>query len=195
MREFLKNYASFLLLAAALLLIYFGLKPVLAGLKERSLELAVVQKEVENKKQKLETLTSLAGEIKSKSDLLAKVNTALPSEPDYPSLLVMLESIASQSNVLLQSLQPGQAAGNEAPLDITVQGNFSALKTFLSNLEQNSRPLLVKSINIVADATGDLLSATLRIGAAYNAGKTDGGATAPPSVKSTPDKSGSKEEE
>lgn len=168
MKEILKNYASFILIIVALVLIYFGLRPALAGLRTRSLELGVAQKEVEAKNQKVKTLTSFAEEIKKEAGLIAKVNTALPDESDWPSLLVMLESIVRESGVNLQNLQPGQAASNEAPLDVTVQGSFSGLKTFLANLEQNSRPLLVKSINIVADSTGNALNATLKIGAAYN---------------------------
>lgn len=75
---------------------------------------------------------------------LFQLARAMPDTPDMPGLLLELSHLANASSVELAGLQPGPAAAltdgaTAIPLQLTVQGSWSNVTTFLRNLRDNVR--------------------------------------------------------
>ncbi len=130
--------------------------------------------------------TQLALNVKAVEQLVEKynqlenrvqlVNDALPTKPDFPTLVAMTESIAGASGVKLKAVNtalnttaPTAAAAAPVAVAISgpvpfvysavVSGNYDSMMKFLANLELSSRPIRVLSIvhtGATADQTVDV---------------------------------------
>lgn len=96
----------------------------------------------------------------SKADI-AKVENILPDNSDTAGLLVQLETLALKNNLFLasvdineapESIRAKEAIGGVAKIDINLNlvgsrtGDYSGLKTFLTDLENNLRLFDVNSV-------------------------------------------------
>jgi hypothetical protein len=85
---------------------------------------------------------------------------ALPSKYDFPALATSLEKILSDEHVEIQGItgtddEVAQAAGTsssptpiEMPFEITVQGNYKAIKNVIEAFQHSIRPIKVTSMEV-----------------------------------------------
>lgn len=144
----------------------------------------VVENDLVAARQKSEKLSEVLSEAKTIESNLEVVQQALPAEDDVPALITQLEQVAKQSGVGVQHLGFGEgakpsseaeeaeppsakASGGEIKtisLTTVVGGSYSALQTFLRNLEDTSRVVNVTNFRF---SPGQELSVTLGLEAFY----------------------------
>ena len=164
------------------LLIYFGLKPILAKLKSANTEVKVKKEELSLKEKKLDNLKTIKSKLETVKGDLELLQKALPKEEDIPGVLVSAEALASQSGLLISSFTPSTEkkatatppAGEEGatglgsvPFNLSLSGSYPALLTFLTNVENNLRPTSVSSVNITGGGTDKPLSINLKMVSYY----------------------------
>jgi Tfp pilus assembly protein PilO len=115
-------------------------------------------------KQNLEAIPQLQSNYANLGARGQLVLDSLPSTPDFPAAVSMLEVMAGTSGVRLKSVSPGdtevqlasaetsgqgQLASGAQPVSIrlTVEGSYDSLLSFYKNIELSSRPLKVVSID------------------------------------------------
>lgn len=169
------KYSNYLLPAVTGIIVLFLLLWVV---KPRFSEIFQLKEKIAQSKQDVVTLnnklTALQGFDRDK--LLAdarKVEIALPSEKDLPSLLSILERLAAETGAAIASVQltPGQIAptggGGEAanfPVKVTIAGSFAQIKSFLGSVTNASRVVTVRNLTITSSTTQQAsLSATLNL--------------------------------
>lgn len=112
------------------------------------------EEELSKRKEDLQDLRNTAEELKSYQDQLAKINFALPPDPDLPALFDFLQKAASQSGLFLKSIshsatQPSSEIKGleETSISLELSGSYLSLKNFISNyLEVTSRLIETESI-------------------------------------------------
>ena len=183
--------ASILTFIVALLIILFPIRflwnsnqDLFKEVKEKRKELSYL----EDKEGKLEKLEDRKEELEVQKD---KVLNALPEEKDQARILTQVEYIAatagfnakenkdqsSESSAPLETpegtVSKTPLGVTEVPLEISSEGTYSALKTFLENIETAIRIINVGSMDISLKEEGtNTLQITLKAKAFF---KTLGG--------------------
>lgn len=151
-------------LLLSILILAFLVRPAWAGLQELGREIPVEQQKRDLAKQDLENLKDAETFFDERGDEVEIVNTALPVEPQVPSILLILEGLAVDSGVQLDGFTPqqiGAQGGVAEPQDrpagadtLEITANFSGrypqLINFLYSLERSLRIVDVKVINVNA---------------------------------------------
>ncbi|HEY8109109.1 MAG TPA: type 4a pilus biogenesis protein PilO [Patescibacteria group bacterium] len=151
-------------LLVSVLVAAFLVRPAWSRLQELGKEIPVEQQKRDLAKQDLENLKAAKSFFDEKSDDVETVNSALPIEPDVPSILLILEGLAVDSGVQLDGFTPqqigvesGVAQQQNKPtgvdsLEITANfsGRYPQLITFLYGLERSLRLVDVRVINVNA---------------------------------------------
>ena len=104
-------------------------------------------------------LTDLLGEIEDRQEALVKVNNALPDQFDMAPIVFFLQQKATQSGLLMQSVNFSEVASSNQEEDgdsssqlkkvdftLNINGGYQGLKGFLASLERSSRIFDVQSI-------------------------------------------------
>lgn len=92
---------------------------------------------------------------------LATVSQYLPSSPDLPGFIRLVQRAATQSGIDLNSIAPGlpadlpDARGVETiSVTLTIEGGFRRIEDFLSRLENLERVVEVRTITLAPGQTG-----------------------------------------
>jgi Tfp pilus assembly protein PilO len=113
------------------------------------------------KNTEFQTKTEYFNEIKETTiildtypEALAKISSALPTDPALPLLTNFLQTSASATGMSLDKISidsadqaSGQKKFKETVLTLEVSGSYSAFKNFLSGLEKSSRIINVSSLS------------------------------------------------
>ena len=119
-------------------------------------------------------LKQLQGEYNGLGSLRDTIATALPTKPSLPQLWAMMENIGNSSGVGISSVSSASTSDAEAPagggvqqLPITVsaQRSYTAIQSFLANMELSSRPLRVT--NVAISGTNNQIQATMTVTTYY----------------------------
>lgn len=152
-------------LLLSVLILMLLVRPAWSKLQELGQEIPVEQQKRDQAKQDLENLESAKSFFDDQTEQVDTINTALPIQPDVPSILLILEGLAVDSGVQLDGFTPQQIADQagvaqqqqSAPtgvdsLEITANfsGRYPQLITFLYSLERSLRIVDVKAINVNA---------------------------------------------
>lgn len=187
-----KSWLPLLLVLLAIILIIWVLRPMLNTFKSSALNTAIKKQQLKDLNGRIEDLNALKGEFRQASRDIEIVSQALPSGPNIPEVISMLEGIAAKSGVSLANMQPEETQGGaEVIFQVTFSGSFEQMNNFFSNLEKNIRPLNIKTLTVSGSAqdNSSSLSATAKIAAPYVASfvttlpQSNGETT--PSVKET----------
>src|SRR5688572_28286410 len=113
------------------------LKREIAALEVTANKLAEFQREVALLEAKLETLKRI-----------------LPPEKETPDLMRKVQSLASQSSLLIKSFTPGATVNKEFyqewPITMTVEGNYHNLGIFFDRVSRLSRHVNIGNIKIAS---------------------------------------------
>jgi len=149
-------------------------------------QLATAENDLVIARQKSEKLGKILSEVKMVAGDLEMVRTALPAGDDVPTLITELEQVAKESGVSVQHLGFGEGKKETAEGKITltavVSGSYSALQTFLQNLETISRVVNVTNFRFspTQKTEGEpSLSITLGLEAFYLVGAETASSEAP----------------
>jgi len=105
--------------------------------------------------------------------------TALPTKPSLPQLWATLENIGNTSGVTTNSVSASVTSDVEAPaggsvqqftISVSAQGSYTAVQTYLENLELSTRPMRVTNITI--SGTNNTVQTNLTV-TTYHQGAAD----------------------
>ena len=103
----------------------------------------------------MQTMQRLRREWDQISGRLAKVEAAIQQDRDQRNLITLLDSLATSSNVKIDSLQEGRASSEggyeETKVDVSLKNvTLAQVVKYLNNIESAPRPLSIKSLRIKA---------------------------------------------
>jgi Tfp pilus assembly protein PilO len=140
--------------------VYFGLMPLNRNLKDLRLQVAAKRQEANDLDTKVSNLKKLQSQFASKSQDIERLKLALPSNVKADEIFIMLDSLATDSQLTLESIQPEQVSVNQAQassdtvnVTATVSGNFSGMTAFTEGLKNNIRPVTIKNVSLVTAGT------------------------------------------
>ena len=155
--------------ALAVVLLFF-----LLILKPKFSQISEVRAEIEGERQTTQTLEIRLRQLQAAqrnqvetTARLAALNRALPANPDLPSLIRQLQSIATRSGMDLLSIAPSPPTALEnstgvevVSVNLQLTGGFFRLESFMTRLEDLPRVVEVASISIAptTDQTTGLIS-------------------------------------
>lgn len=133
-------------------------------IEEKRMEIATKDQNIENLKKTKETL------IKNYQAQLAKVNSALPSDPNLATLLDFFQKVSSQQGLVLVEISPFLSRSSEeieglkeTEFSLILSGDYSSLKNFLSAVEKSARLIEVEKISFLNPEKEGSLDIELKI--------------------------------
>lgn len=151
------NYPIAITLSLFLFLILFaGLTfPKYQNLRELSRRIELEEIELKNQQKYFQSLVEISEKLKDYQSELAKINSALPSDPSLSSLLNFLEKASSQTGLVLKGIGSATFVASttkteglrETSLGIVVAGSYPSFKNFLSVLEKSARFIQIESLS------------------------------------------------
>ncbi|MSU76346.1 hypothetical protein EXS54_02680 [Patescibacteria group bacterium] len=181
-------------LLAVILVFVFLMRPAWSTLKQLGNEIPKEQQASNLSAADATSLDQAKKFFQDNQQAVETVNTAVPIQPEVPSILVTLESLAKQNGVFLTSFSPqqvgvqGQSGQSGAPGSGTAQlvnppgvdsievtanfrGPYNSLMNFLYSLERNLRLVDVKTLTV--NSSGGTLEGNISFKAYYK--QVDGG--------------------
>ncbi len=169
-KEFLSNRETMAKGAASLSLIlvfalaYFILRPINISYKDSKINIENLKKEKEILTEKKVKLNNLEKSLKENEMFIARVEDSLPGDSDIPEILVTLEEIAKKHSLYISNLSPKEVTEQKVGARNTSQikkeewkttmiqfdlvGRYLDMKNFIEDLEENIRPVNIKSVKI-----------------------------------------------
>lgn len=137
--------------AVAILAIWFGLVPQFGAIGKTQSEIARLSGEVGNKTREVNALRKLLKDPGATGGTLNLLSLAVPSEPQIPELLIMVQAMATRAGLTLVNATPSATpAGTK--MDITLKGGYSGMVNFLDILNRNLRPGVVQNFAIISQS-------------------------------------------
>jgi len=136
---------------------YFLGWPKYMEFKTEKIELETKDEEIELKEKYFSRLENYSAEFLEYANELAKVDTALPTDPSMPALFNLILKITAENGLILNSIDFGGLSSpekkegegiQEIPFSFSVSGSYSALKNFLSVIYKNARLFEIVSITL-----------------------------------------------
>ena len=134
---------------------------------------------LEEESARIEAVRRLFDEYGSISTLESTLKKALPSDEEIPSVINQLHGMAKASGITIESLDislPAIKPNNqddvirpvgEVQVSLTLSGNYSEIKSYLSSLETNVRVMDVKRLSLNGGTEGETLSYDIVVNAYY----------------------------
>ncbi len=115
--------------------------------------------------------------LKKFEEEISKIDSALPVDPYLPSLCNFLQLTASQNGLVLKKITPSltsllkeelikkgfSSQIKETGMNLTVAGDYSAFKSFLSDLEKTARMIETESVSFSSSEKEAPIDFNLRI--------------------------------
>ena len=142
---------------------FFLLWPEISKYSDFGLKIKAKDLELKNQEKYFSQISDLNEKLKGYQPELDKIDSAIPSEPSVPSLLDFIQGISAQSGLIFNKLSSFSITALKKPTNaeeqttlterlkeisiaFEVSGSYSALKNFLSKIEESSRLVEVDSI-------------------------------------------------
>ena len=171
-----KRYLFLILtFGASIFFLLFAISPTIstiANLKKQITDNKFVEQKLS---QKISNLSALSQSYNQISPDLPTVMNAIPQKPEAPTLTAQIQSVAGNSNVTLTNIQISSLDFNNQVATISSAVNFNAtatgkyedLQTFLNNIVDVQRLILINYINISGSGNADSSQLQIRGTAFY----------------------------
>jgi Tfp pilus assembly protein PilO len=148
-----KIYLSAILIIVAGF-IFFGLSwPLYDNIKALKIAIADREGQYKDRKEIIDMISKLTQDYKDHSADISRFSIIVPKEKDSAELVSMVQAMASQNGLQLNSLKLLQPIDNQGKdsyytegIDMNLVGNYPSLKSFLYSVEKNIRILDVQAI-------------------------------------------------
>ncbi len=167
---------------AVIIFAIFAIRPTLLTMSDLIKELNDKQALSQSLTQKVAALSSAQTEYTNSQDKLAILDEAIPPEPRFGEAVAIIEKIASENNLLIQSVQAkavpkedSTATGSaektrvSTPIVVTVQGDYPTIRNFVNALQTTRRLLVIDSVifNVSDTRSQKVLRAVITINIQY----------------------------
>jgi Tfp pilus assembly protein PilO len=152
-------FLSILLIGSSLIFGIFVVFPRFQAFSVIQKELEVKQAELESRESYFAHLADLQDRINAE-ELVAKIDAAIPNDPQLPALHDFLQSTAAESGLSLRSVAASQnppAQGmrlGRISASLQLGGSYEGLKVFLSSLMRASRVTDIDSVSFSSPQAG-----------------------------------------
>ncbi len=121
----------------------------------QALQQKIIQarQELQVKDEYITSLYDLSSELEKHKEEMAKIDTALPSEPSLPVLFNFFQQVSAQNGLILKNITVNVTPNSEdseiqeIDIQLSVIGSYSSFKNFLFNLEKSARLFEVENIS------------------------------------------------
>lgn len=152
--EFDRPIAIAVIFFIILLLMFFLVIPEYNKFKELQIESAEKRAEFNAKYEYFSEITRVFDELKNYKDSINKIDSALPSAPDFGRLSYFFQKKAKEDGLIIKDLflakyspaSPGSEV-KEIVFSLNISGSYSALKNFINSLEKSARLFEITSIS------------------------------------------------
>lgn len=173
---------------------YFYVAPEVSELRQLRLNSQALAADRQAYELQISQVTALDTRLDAQQSVLDQLAVAIPARPAVDELIVALQAMASQSGIILSTIQPAaESSSDGVSATISARGSYSGLHLFLEELAKNQRPIKVTELALSAasDVTGaSLVNASIQLVAATvgaGSGATDAhGEAAAASAESVP---------
>ncbi len=137
---------------------FFVVMPKMNQIKDLRAQQKSENKELESAKATLDRLKGLKKNSAKIEAEMAGLKLKMPENPQLPSLLIEINTIASEAGIDFITISPGELSQleeyAEIPLNITITGRFFDLIDFLYRIRSNVREIKVTSVSIGEGSEG-----------------------------------------
>lgn len=149
-------------------LAFVSVKPLTLEVRTTNAEIKAYQDQSGLLTQKIDKLKQLKPELASAKTELDNLKMAMPAAQQIPEVLVMVEALAMNNGLKITGTDiTPDTAGNEVGVNMIASGSYDNLAAFTVKLEQNLRPIKIKSLNITSSAETSEISAAIGMGILY----------------------------
>jgi Tfp pilus assembly protein PilO len=153
-----------LLAGGAVMFFFFGYRPRSAHLADVRSQIAMVTQELEANRMAAATLPNLELEVLHLRAEMEGSNKQLSRQSDFGPFMTDIANASKQSNVRKLAVTPGlierhdQDLFEQQPINITFEGDFISVFTFLRQIEDMPRLTRVQSLNVsgIPSQNGDV---------------------------------------
>lgn len=150
-------------LLASILLVIFFIVPKTSEIKTLANEVAAKEQELELGKQKVAAIREAVKLIASAKKEVETLNVSIPKSPSADEALAQMQDIASQSEIKVVEATVGGASDGYQEITITMSGSYSNMVSFLDKMQNNLRPIEVKTINLFYNEETEEISMSLNL--------------------------------
>jgi len=158
-----------ILLLVSIIAWFAVLNPQVEKFSENALSAKKLDVEVLSYQQRLKDIADIKSKGNTITETLRLMYLAMPRSSQIPETLVMIESIASTSGVVLSSASVGSPSGSEVPVTLSFGGNTTTVSKFLDAIYANVRTATIKSQSVSSDENGNL-NVSIGLGLVYQGG-------------------------
>jgi type IV pilus assembly protein PilO len=130
------------------------LSPAMEEEKQKTARLESLQREIRALEVTANKLAEFQREVALLEAKLETLKRILPPEKETPDLMRKVQSLASQSSLLIKTFTPGQTINKEFyqewPINMSVEGNYHNLGIFFDRVGRLSRLVNIGNIKIGA---------------------------------------------
>jgi type IV pilus assembly protein PilO len=128
------------------------LSPAMEEEKQKTARLEGLQREIRALEVTANKLAEFQREVALLEAKLETLKRILPPEKETPDLMRKVQSLASQSSLLIKTFTPGQTVNKEFyqewPINMSVEGNYHNLGIFFDRVGRLSRLVNIGNIKI-----------------------------------------------
>ncbi len=162
----------FLSVGAVIFFAVFAIRPTLLTMSDLIKEIEDKTKLDQQLAQKAAALSTVQAEYLQLEDRLVVLDEAIPAtQPEFDKNLKIIEKIASDNQLVISSIQVSEIPKDEdpeiefsqrqritVPISVTVTGDYLKIKSFIDQLGENRRALIVESVVFSVNETRDTKS-------------------------------------
>lgn len=130
------------------------LSPAMEEEKQKTARLENLQREIRALEVTANKLAEFQREVALLEAKLETLKRILPPEKETPDLMRKVQSLASQSSLLIKTFTPGQTINKEFyqewPINMSVEGNYHNLGIFFDRVGRLSRLVNIGNIKIAS---------------------------------------------
>jgi len=171
----------FLSIMAVIFFAIFAIRPTLVTMSDLVKELEEKRELDQNLSQKIASLATVQSQYQSSQNQLAVLDEALPSNPEMIKTLKIIEKMASDQQLAINSLQISEIPTNSTetttqklkrisyPISVSIEGDYPGIKNFVEAVQNSRRALTTESIvfSLQEKQGTRSLQATITISAHY----------------------------
>jgi Tfp pilus assembly protein PilO len=158
----------------SIILVAFLVWPEYMAFSDASKQLSQKILQLENQNKYIQSLKVADSQLKEKTELVEKINSALPNEVDIPSLLEFLQKASISSGVSLNKISwESVSFGGEKEkikkhyFGAEITGSYFALKNFLFAVETSARLINIEQLSFTTSSESNK-PATIQIRASVS---------------------------
>ncbi len=158
----------FMSIGAVIFFAVFAIRPTLVTMSDLIKEIEDKRELNQQLSQKIAALSSAQSQYLQLQDRLYVLDQAIPLQPEIEQSLKIIEKIASEQQLVIRSVTMkeipedhdpsipfGQLERISVPISISVQGDFMSIRTFIEEMKNNRRALIVESVTFNVDEERD----------------------------------------